>query len=480
MFHKYGPFVIMLTVGTMGFLLLASQRAAPAKAPPDLAVPNVNVQPADRDVRSLQIQVNGNVMPLREIRIAAEVAGRIISKLPDIRAGRFVEQGTELCRLDAEPYRLELNRLDNELAQVEVDLRQLSLEEKNTEELIKLAQEDLERAEREVQRLVAARQNSNISDIITAPQLDQAKGEVTRMKNALQTWENNKSLFPTKRERLIAQKDLTEARKKIAQLDLDRTVIVAPISGVIASETIEEGNFVQRGTELLMIEDVSQMEVSCNLLTEDLYWIWASGPNLGRSDMQGPRTYYSIPDISAVITLKVGEQQFQWSGKLTRLEGSALNEKTRTVPCRVRVETPLSQEGSVAPPALARGMFVSVVLSVPQQADLVRIPEQALRMNSRIFTTTTDGDKTTLHVHKLKVARTTPGSAIARAETISPPLEPGAELVVSPLQYATEGMQVKIEPLTQTPSGDPDADPAPRDQRPQSSLESRLNGGDSP
>lgn len=449
---KLLPVLVILGIGVAGFMILGSLKAGPQTTTPTANIPKVNVQSIDTDVGAINIHVNGNVMPRREISIAAEVAGRIVQKSQEIRAGRFIEAGTELCLVDRQPYDLELQRLDNELAELTIDLQQLDLEESNTDELINLAQDDLDRANRDVQRLEQARTRSG-PNIITDAQLDDAQGEVTRMQNALQTLKNSKSLMPTKKQKLEAQKSLLETRKRIAQLDLDRTTISAPISGVIASEEIEEGDFVQRGTELMVLEDVSQMEVSCNLLTEDLYWIWASSPNQGRSDRQpGARTYYEVPPIPATIALTVAQQRFEWSGELARLEGSALHEKTRTVPCRVRVGEPKLTNAGVSPPSLARGMFVSVTLHVPPSSQLVRIPEQALRMNDRIYTTTQvadpdDAGKTIdqLHIHNVRIARTIPGAVIVQQSSITPSIPAGARLVVSPLQYATDGMTVKIE-----------------------------------
>ena len=396
--------------------------------------------------------VNGNVMPRREISIAAEVAGRIVVKSPEIRAGHYIEANTELCRIDVQPYELELQRLDNELAELAIDLDQLNLEEQNTDQLIALAQDDLDRANRDIERLQQARNRSG-PNIITDAQLDDAQGEVTRMKNALQTLQNSKSLMPTKKQKLEAQKSLLETRKRIAQLDKDRSTIFAPISGVIASEQIEQGDFVQRGTELMVLEDVSQMEVSCNLLTEDLYWIWASSPSQGRSDRQpGARDYYQVPPIPATITLKVAQQEFEWNGQLARLEGSALHEKTRTVPCRIRVDDPKLSGGGVAPPSLARGMFVSVTLHVPPASRLMSIPEQALRMNHRIYTAVQVPDPKDagkmidqLQIHNVKVARSVPGAVLVQEASIAPPIAPGARLIVSPLQYATNGMTIEVE-----------------------------------
>jgi membrane fusion protein (multidrug efflux system) len=57
---------------------------------------------------------------------------------------------------------------------------------------------------------------------------------------------------------------LAQARKEQAQLNLDRTVIRAPISGVVAKRQVQLGQRVQAGTTLLSIVPTERMYVNAN------------------------------------------------------------------------------------------------------------------------------------------------------------------------------------------------------------------------
>lgn len=57
---------------------------------------------------------------------------------------------------------------------------------------------------------------------------------------------------------------LAQARKEQAQLNLERTVIRAPISGVVAKRQVQLGQRVQAGTTLLSIVPIERMYVNAN------------------------------------------------------------------------------------------------------------------------------------------------------------------------------------------------------------------------
>ena len=92
-------------------------------------------------------------------------------------------------------------------------------------------------------------------------------------------------------------------------------------------------------------------------------------------------------------------RKYRWSGELSRYDGIGLDEKTRTIRCRVSVAEPTdvkfvdSLDGHTAtpldslaapagPPALIRGMFVTVKIKVKikttPRSTLLQVPEQAI------------------------------------------------------------------------------------------------------
>ncbi len=59
----------------------------------------------------LHLEVDGTVVPFREARVAAEVAGRVIYKADECEAGSYVRKDQLLMRIDPTDYQLEVQRL---------------------------------------------------------------------------------------------------------------------------------------------------------------------------------------------------------------------------------------------------------------------------------------------------------------------------------------------------------------------------------
>src|SRR5690606_21217430 len=135
-------------------------------------------------------------------------------------------------------------------------------------------------------------------------------------------------------------RDLVETKLEEALLDLEKSKIVAPIDGVVVTESVEEGNYVPAGTTLVTIEDTSAAEVRTTLRMDEMNWIWQQGQSLGGNDLRTPQLDYQLPQIPATITYELGGQQYVWQGQLWRYEGIGLNEKTRTVPVRILIPHP--------------------------------------------------------------------------------------------------------------------------------------------
>ncbi|MGD9722535.1 MAG: efflux RND transporter periplasmic adaptor subunit [Pirellulales bacterium] len=437
----------MLALGILAFVALRSLREAPQAVREADAVPLVETITVAPHSGGLDIVVDGLVVPYREIDLAAEVSGRIAKKHPICREGNFVKAGTPLLEIDSRDYELEVERLRRELSQAAVSLEELDVETANTKSLMKVAQEQLA-----LQRKDLARQEQLAAKrIVSDTELEKSKREELAALNAVLTLENQRQLLNTRRNRLISAHDLWQSQLAKAQLDLERTKVAAPASGVIISEMLEEDSYVQKGASLAKIEDTSAVEVKCNLRMEDLYWLWAQQNGKPDGDDTGLSRDYQIPHAPVTVIYELGGRQYQWDGALSRFDGIGLDERTRTVPCRALVADPrkvrvddaehgaasTSREG---PPALVRGMYVTVRVHAQPQMTLLEVPQRALQPGNRVWQVV-DGK---LAIRKVRVADSGAETVLVYADDAG--LQPGMKLVSSPLAVATDGMAVQERP----------------------------------
>ena len=392
----------------------------------------------------LDISVDGVAVPFREIDLSAEVSGRIAKKSLDCRAGRYVKKGTALLEIDARDYALDVERLTRELAQAAVLLEELDVETKNTQSLLKLSQEQLSLQRKELER----QQSLAGKRIIADSELDKTKREELTAINSTLTLANQLQLLKTRRGRLESACDLWQSQLAKAQLDLQRAKVVAPIDGVIVREMVEEDSYVQKGTSLVKLEDTSAVEVKCNLRMDDLYWLWTQAKSPAQPSAEGeqgsPTLDYQIPPAPATVSYKLGGRSYAWQGVLSRFDGIGVDERTRTVPCRVLVAEPRKLQtagaaapSSLGPPALVRGMFVTVTVHAQPGVKLLAIPQRVVQPGNTVWQVN-DGK---LAIHRIQIADTNADRVLVYQEASG--LEPGMKLVSSPLAIASEGMLVR-------------------------------------
>lgn len=384
--HWLLPLVI-LGAAAAGFVYLGGPKPPPRKAAEEQAAVPVRVVPLETGSGRIEIEADGVVVPLREVTLAAEVGGRVIRKSDACNEGQAVTKGTVLFELDPRDYELDVERLERELAQARLAIEEIDEEIVQNATAIDLARRQVDLARREVARLDALKAGR----IVTESEHDRAVREELTATNVLTVQEGQKRVLAKRRNRLLEAESLASTMLAKAQLDLGRTRITAPADGVVVEDKVEQDSFVAKGTPLVTIEDTSAAEVKTSLRMDDVARVWGgrkAGAAAGGHD---------IPESPAKVVFTIGDRRYEWDGVLSRQEGRGLDEKTRTLPCRVRVADParlraLDRYGAAlpalppdAPRALLRGMFVEVLLQVDVPRQLVWVPEEAVRPSGDLF-----------------------------------------------------------------------------------------------
>ena len=392
--------IALIAVATLIFVSLGT--VEPPKRPaPDMsrsgrlqALAPIRVEPIralDTAKTPLFLSVDGTVVPFEEANVAAEVAGRILRKSDKCEAGTFVKQGELLMEIDPEDYELEVQRLSQLKDQEYQRVQELDQEMINTQKLINVAEQDVEIQKKETRRLQALPEG-----FAAGSEIDQASRSLLASTQQLITLQNQLDLQRKQRTRIEASERLAATQLQVAEVNLRRTKIVAPIDGIIVSEQIDVNTFVSRGSSLVIIENTSKVEVSTSLRMDQLYWILDQS---SQQENQNP-TNYDLPETEAIIEYEVAGRNgkvHQWRGKLMSYDGIGLDPKTRTVPVRVIVDRPsefIKQDGSSISSAtttpLVRGMFVRIRLLIHPKTKLFLIPTKAMQPGNRIYEFTPD------------------------------------------------------------------------------------------
>ncbi len=456
-------FILSVAIGGSVWILWAKP-STPSRPLEESKAPLVETIAVVPHTSGLQIEVDGTVVPYREVELSAEVPGQIKQKAKICRAGNYVTAGTLLLEIDPRDYDLEVRRLTKEHAQTQGNVKELNIEIESAKTLAQLAADELELERRELARI----RDLVKRKVATESQFDEEKRNEVKARNALLTVNNQLRLLQTQRTRLAAAVERAAIELEKAQLDLTRTKIISPIDGVVVQDAVESGAYVQKGATLVTIEDTSAVEVKCNLRMDELFWIWQQTASVGDAQIEREaKVDYQIPRTPATVVYELGGREYTWKGVLARYDGIGLDAATHTMPCRVVVDSPRkvtvggssdARATASGPPALLRGMYVTVKIHATPRVELLSIPEQAVRPGGRVWCARpkkvdpaadnpgpSAGERgqepAVLRIVTIKVIEYIDGMAIVDAG--SNQLAAGDKIITSPLAVAEEGMAVR-------------------------------------
>lgn len=449
---KYLVSFLVVGSGITAFVVLKSLAKPPATQQSSALVQQVETVLAVPYSGVLDRTVSGTVVPHREIRIATEVAGGVVKKYPACEAGNFVSKGEKLIEIDTEEYELDIKTLEAEVVQSEKRIEENLEQIKGEKDNIRLARQDLALNQKEFER------NRRLSGVISQSELDQSRRTLNSSQTQLTNRESNLSTLEAGTARLEAALELSHRQLEKAKLNLRRTTIVAPQDGVIVKEMVQEGDYVPKGTQIVVFEDTQQVEVLCNLTTTDLEWVRDHAPTDSDSGDDDVRAVYRLPKTPVAI-IDPSNPDAVWRGVLERFDGIGRDEVTKTIPCRIIVAQPVVNTKS-GPRALVRGMYVKCRIEVKgarSERKLVSFPALALQPDDCVWTV----ENNTLHHVAVHVADRTERIVDGETEKIvvvhvgEKSLQLGDAIIISPLSQPTEGAPVMYRDTTSSPLDSP-------------------------
>jgi RND family efflux transporter MFP subunit len=326
----------------------------------------------------LKIRSEGTVTPKTQTNVIPEIKGRVTWISPNLVVGGYFQAGDLLVTIDAADYEARTG-----LAQAQL-LR---------------AEAELEHKRFELQRL----QTLMMDNLVSQSNLENAA-----------------------RAHKIAKANVIESKINLAQAerDLSRTKITAPFEGMVRSESIDIGQFVQQGAPIASIYASDAVEVRLPIVNAQLAYL--DPANLQRGELD-PAT---APMIK--LTARYAGTSFVWRGQLARTEGE-IDAQSRMITAVARVR---QDNQSPDVPPLQVGAFVAAEIEGQYLNDIVRLPRAALRPNSQVLII--DGDNR-LRFRAVNVLRLENDFVL-----IDSGLESGEVVNLSPIQTVVDGMRVSL------------------------------------
>ncbi len=327
--------------------------------------------------------------------------------------GEKVKKGRVLIRLEKSDSTLNLKQREADIAdikaQIQIEKQRYAnnitaLEHENA--LLALTQKTLER----LRKLKRQRVSSQSSFEEAQQAVERQMLAITQRDLEIANHQHIKQQLDAKLTRAVAQRDL-------ADLELARTQITAPFSGVIADVFVAVGDRVRSGDALLSVYDNTALEIRAQI----------------------PGRYQG----TVLDALGIGR----------KLQAQAL---VNNKPISLRLER---VSGQINPDSggidglfslrkganlLRLGQFMSLSLDLPKQASVIALPYEAVYGTNRIYKYV---DERMKGITIVRVGEQLTETGQSKILVRSPGLQEGDQVIITQLPNAMEGLKVQVSEL---------------------------------
>jgi len=263
------------------FVLLVVAAAIKARQKPKGE--EVNAEAAQRRTIREMVSASGKIFPETEVKISSDVSGEIIELY--VKEGDSVTVGQILAKIRPDEYQ---SALEQGQASVSTARSQRQISSSNVQG--SSAQIDQLKADRQrsVSQLEVARNAHQRNEklykegVISASEFDTSLGNLRAAESALAasdaSLKSAESNLSSARENVrVADYGINSANARLKELrtSLQKTIITAPVSGIISKLNVEKGERVvgtlqMAGTEMMRIANLRSMEVQVDVSENDI------------------------------------------------------------------------------------------------------------------------------------------------------------------------------------------------------------------
>ena len=292
------------------------------------------------------------------VQISSRISGHVAKVL--VQQNQYVDAGTPMVEIDPSDYQTAVNNADvqsalSTVAQSEKQLQAAQARVTQAQANYTKAKLDLERYTPLVEKDIISKQQydaavaaaaagqaavveAEASQIAAQDAVRIARDRVTQAQSGLksaQTGPQQVAIQKAKADQAAGQVDQAKASLAQAKLNLSYCEIHAPLSGIITTKSVEEGQNIAQGQALM------------TLVSLDDVWITANFKETQLQHMQ----------VGQLVTIHVDAFGRDYDGKVTQVGGAT------------------GSMLSLFPPENATGNYVKVVQRIPVRIDLTKPDE---------------------------------------------------------------------------------------------------------
>jgi len=302
----------------LGIKKIISLKEDPQRKKPKIAIPIVQTKKFLRQDHAPTVSTFGVVEPFDTANISSQVSGKIIKLNPHFRVGNQLEKNSIIAEIDQADFKAILAETEAAVSMAE---RALAEEKVNAKQAI----DDWVESGRDIK---------SASDFyLRKPQLQ------------------------------AAESTLTSAKERVAkaQIDLERTIIKSPFTGIVTLENVSNGRYLTPQISLGEIMAMNKVEVILSLT---------------------PRQIKNINTEKTPLNIILADPQrpsLSWKAQITRTS-PVIDRDNQVHQCIAEIENPYADDKP-----LPVGTYVTAEIPGKRLTNTFAIPESALINDSFIW-----------------------------------------------------------------------------------------------
>jgi RND family efflux transporter MFP subunit len=367
----------VLLVGFIAMNSLANMKKKPAELA--FQEPSLQVEAQAAEFQEVPVSLNGygEVKTLNVVSISSEVSGTVLDIHPRLEAGEIISKGDLIFKIDTRDYEAALKETSATVKQLENSI--LSLQKQYEIDQVRLTslQRNAELAKKQFERLQTLFEENSVG---TQSNVDAAEQSYISVMDQATQMARTVELYPIQIQESRSSLDSARARFGTARANLERCEVRAPFDGRLKSVSIEKGQFVSAGREVVTLADDSVLEIEVSLDSREAdQWLRFDGAGNAAT----AAWFGNLKQVDCKVRWTEATSDTHWKGTLHRVVDFDANTRTLTVAIRILAENTATENPGSLP--LVEGMFCSVEIPGRSLNNVVKLPRWAVSYENTVY-----------------------------------------------------------------------------------------------
>jgi len=359
-FAQFFLMALVLFAGYWGMNRLIAQKEDPPSRPPFKNEYAIETVTAINGTYQPDLLIYGEIQAAQNVELRALVAGKIESVNTGLQVGSTLSQDAELLRIDPFQYESAVASARADLAETRARITENEARIRIEESRISALREQLEFAKNDLARMEQLLKSGSG----TQKQQEDRALIVSQRRQSLEQAELNLVAERSRLNQLEAILQRQDNAVRVAERDLEDTVLRAPFTGTISQKNAAVGRLVSANDLIVTMYEAGKLEARFTLTDQ----------RFGRIQSDGK----GVVGRPVEVVWTVGNQSFRYQGEIERLSAQITSN-------RGGVEVIASIETGTGNAPLRPGAFVEVIVPDKAFAGSFRLPDTAIYDTDKVY-----------------------------------------------------------------------------------------------